>query len=138
MADFVFKIYSGVKNMKILVIEFAASAISWFARFIPEILWLMMADLYFLSNTFLQDGSKLGDNPVVVKAFADLAAQISEDSIVKGDTIPYMSVKEINRQIATLQQPGSAYWDKRNPNHSEAVQEVQELIKKKNNEQDVE
>ena len=37
MADLVFKIYSGLKNMKILVIEFAASAISWFARFIPEI-----------------------------------------------------------------------------------------------------
>ena len=36
--------------------------------------------------------------------------------------------KEINKQIASLQQPGSAYWDKRNPNHSEAVQEVQELL----------
>ena len=92
----------------------------------------------FLNNTFLQDGSKLGDNPIVVKAFADLAAQISEDSIVKGDAVPYMSVKEINRQIATLQQPGSAYWDKNNPNHVDAVTEVQELIRKKNNEPDVE
>ena len=92
----------------------------------------------FLNNTLLQDGSKLGDNPTVVKAFADLAAQMSEDSIVKGDAPAYMSNKEINRQIAVLQQPGSAYWDKRNPNHSDAVQEVQELIKKKNNEQEVE
>jgi len=92
----------------------------------------------FLNNTFLQDGSRLGDNLVVVKAFADLAAQISEDSIVKGDAVPYMSVKEINRQIETLQQPGSAYWDKNNPNHAEAVNEVQELIRKKNNEPDVE
>ena len=92
----------------------------------------------FLNKTFLQDGSKLGDNPVVVKAFADLAAQISEDSIVKGDAIPYMSTKEINRQIATLQQPGSAYWDKNNPNHVDAVTEVHELIRKKNNEPDVE
>ena len=92
----------------------------------------------FLNNTILQDGSKLGDNPTVVKAFADLAAQMSEDNIVKGDAPAYMSNKEINRQIATLQQPGSAYWDKRHPNHSDVVQEVQELIKKKNNEQDVE
>ena len=92
----------------------------------------------FLNNTLLQDGSKLGDNPTVVKAFADLAAQMSEDNIVKGDAPAYMSTKEINRQIAVLQQPGSAYWDKRNPNHADAVQEVQELIKKKNNEQDVE
>jgi len=92
----------------------------------------------FLNSTLLQDGSKLGDNPTVVKAFADLAAQMSEDNIVKGEAPAYMSNKEINRQIAVLQQPGSAYWDKRNPNHSEAVQEVQELIKKKNNEQEVE
>ena len=92
----------------------------------------------FLNNTILKDGSKLGDNPTVVKAFADLSAQMSEDNIVKGDAPAYMSNKEINRQIAVLQQPGSAYWDKNNPNHSEAVQEVQELIKKKNNEQDVE
>ena len=92
----------------------------------------------FLNSTLLQDGSKLGDNPTVVKAFADLAAQMSEDNIVKGDAPAYMSNKEINKQIASLQQPGSAYWDKRNPNHSEAVQEVQELLRKKNNEQDVE
>ena len=92
----------------------------------------------FLNNTILQDGSKLGDNPVVVKAFADLAAQMSEDNIVKGDAPAYMSNKEINRQIAALQQPGSAYWDKKHPNHSDVVQEVQDLLRKKNNEQDVE
>ena len=92
----------------------------------------------FLNNTILQDGSKLGDNPTVVKAFADLAAQMSEDNIVKGDAPAYMSTKEINRQIAALQQPGSAYWDKKHPNHSDVVQEVQDLLRKKNNEQDAE
>ena len=92
----------------------------------------------FLNNTLLQDGSKLGDNPIIVKAFADLAAQISEDSIVKGDAPAYMSNKEIGRQIAVLQQPGSAYWDKKNPSHLDAVAEVQTLIQKKNNEEAVE
>ena len=92
----------------------------------------------FLNNTILQDGSKLGDNPTVVKAFADLAAQMSEDNIVKGDAPAYMSNKEINRQIAVLQQPGSAYWDKNNPNHTDAVQEVQNLLRKKNSEEEVE
>ena len=92
----------------------------------------------FLNNTLLQDGSKLGDNPTVVKMFADLAAQISEDSIVKGDAPAYMSNKEITRQIAVLQQPGSAYWDKKNPSHLDAVAEVQSLIQKKNNEEVVE
>ncbi len=92
----------------------------------------------FLNNTILQDGSKLGDNPTVVKAFADLAAQMSEDNLIKGDAPAYMSTKEINRQIAALQQPGSAYWDKKHPNHSDVVQEVQDLLRKKNNEQDAE
>ena len=92
----------------------------------------------FLNNTLLQDGSKLGDNPTVVKAFADLAAQMSEDNIVKGDAPAYMSNKEITRQIAVLQQPGSAYWDKNHSSHSDAVAEVQSLIQKKNNEEVVE
>ena len=92
----------------------------------------------FLNNTILQDVSNLCDNPTVVKAFADLAAQMSEDNIVKGDAPAYMSTKEINRQISALQQPGSAYWDKKHPNNSDVVQEVQDLLRKKNNEQEVE
>ena len=92
----------------------------------------------FLNNTILQDGSKLGDNPIVVKAFAELASQISEDTMVKGEAPAYMSLKEINKQIAALQQPGSAYFDKRHPNHDDAVSEMQTLIRKKNNEEVVE
>ena len=92
----------------------------------------------FLSNTILQDGSKLGDNPIVVKAFAELASQISEDSMIQGEAPAYMSLKEINKQIAALQQPGSAYFDKRHPNHDDAVSEMQTLIQKKNNEEVVE
>ena len=92
----------------------------------------------FLNNTILQDGSKLGDNPIVVKAFAELASQISEDTMIQGEAPAYMSLKEINKQIAALQQPGSAYFDKRHPNHDDAVSEMQTLIRKKNNEEVVE
>ena len=92
----------------------------------------------FLNNTILQDGSKLGDNPIIVKAFAELASKISEDTMVKGEAPSYMSVKEINTQIAALQQPGSAYLDKQHPNHDAAVIEMQTLIQKKNNEEVVE
>ena len=42
---------------------------------------------------------------------------LSEDTMVKGDSVPYLTVPEINKQIAALQQEGSAYWDKRNPAH---------------------
>ena len=92
----------------------------------------------FINDTLLQDGSRLGDNPQVIKAFVSLANKLSEDTIVKGDQVPYLTVPEINKQIASLQQEGSAYWDKRNPGHDEAVKEVQALIRKKNNEENVE
>ena len=91
----------------------------------------------FLNTTMLSDGSKLGDNPHVVKAFAQLSEKLSEDDIVKGDTPSYLSTNEINKQIASLQQPGSAYWDKKHPGHTLAVEEVSALIRKKNSEEDV-
>ena len=90
----------------------------------------------FLNTTMLADGSKLGDNPQIVKAFANLSEKLSEDDIVKGDTPDYMTTNDITKQIATLQQKGSAYWDKKHPAHAVAVEEVAALIRKKNNEVD--
>lgn len=90
----------------------------------------------FLNNTMLADGSKLGDNIQIVKAFANLSEKLSEDDIVKGDTPEYMTTNEITKQIASLQQKGSAYWDKKHPAHAVAVEEVAALIRKKNNEVD--
>ena len=81
----------------------------------------------FLSNTILADGSKLGDNSTVVKAFANLASKLSEDTIVKGDSPSYMTTSEIEKQIASLTQPNSPYWSKQHPNHAQAVKEVFEL-----------
>ena len=92
----------------------------------------------FVTDTILQDGSRLGDNPQVIKAFVGLANKLSEDTMVKGDQVPYLTVPEINKQIASLQQQGSAYWDKKHPGHTEAVEEVAALIRKKNNEENVE
>ena len=90
----------------------------------------------FLNTTMLADGSKLGDNPQIVKAFANLSEKLSEDDIVKGDTPDYLTTNDITKQIGALQQPGSAYWDKKHPAHSVAVEEVAALIRKKNNEVD--
>ena len=90
----------------------------------------------FLNTTMLADGSKLGDNPQIVRAFANLSEKLSEDDIVKGDTPDYMTTNDITKQIAALQQQGSAYWDKKHPGHAVSVDEVQALIRKKNNEVD--
>lgn len=87
----------------------------------------------FLRNTILEDGSSLGNNPQIVRAFADLASKLSEDSMVQGEVASAMTVKEIDGEIDTLTQPGSAYWDKTHINHKKAVDEVQRLYELKNN-----
>jgi hypothetical protein len=81
----------------------------------------------FLENTYLQDGSRLGDNVSVVKAFSQLADKLSEDEVVKGDTSGYMTAKDIEKEIASLQEEGSPFWNKSHPNHERAVQEVFKL-----------
>ena len=81
----------------------------------------------FLENTILKDGSRLGDNIKVIKAFSELADKLSEDEIIKGDGSDYMTAKDIEKEINELTQEGSAYWSKTHPNHQKAVQEVLKL-----------
>ena len=81
----------------------------------------------FLENTILKDGSRLGDNIKVIKAFSELADKLSEDEIIKGDGSDYMTAKDIEKEINELTQEGSAYWNKTHPNHQKAVQEVLKL-----------
>ena len=81
----------------------------------------------FLENTYLKDGSRLGDNLNVIKAFSNLADKLSEDEIIKGDGTGYMTAKEIEKEIDDLTQEGSPYWNKLHPNHSKNVSEVLKL-----------
>tara|TARA_X000001382_G_scaffold106272_1_gene81643 strand:- start:36 stop:878 length:843 start_codon:yes stop_codon:yes gene_type:complete len=82
-------------------------------------------------STNLADGTKLGDHPAVIKAFADLASKMGEDKIPQAEGPTYLTPKQIDKEIATLQAPGSAYWDKNHPNHGIAVEEVQALFEQK-------
>ena len=81
----------------------------------------------FLENTYLKDGSRLGDNLSVIKAFSSLADKLSEDEIIKGDGTGYMTAKEIEKEISDLTQEGSPYWNKTHPNHQKNIQEVLKL-----------
>jgi len=87
----------------------------------------------FLNNTILKNGSKLGDNVALIKAFSSLADKLSEDEIVKGEGSDYMSAKELQKQLDELQQKGSPYWDKMHPNHKRNVDEVFKLREMLNN-----
>ena len=87
----------------------------------------------FLENTYLKDGSRLGDNLNVIKAFSDLADKLSEDPIIQGDGTSYMTAKDIEKEITELTQEGSAYWDKNHINHQKSVDEVLKLREMLNN-----
>ena len=82
-------------------------------------------------DTNLEDGTKLGDHPAVIKAFATLAGKMGEDNIVQASGPTMMTPRQIDKEIASLQAPGSAYWDKNHPNHQIAVEEVQALFEQK-------
>ena len=88
-------------------------------------------------NSNLADGTKLGDHPTIIKAFANLAGKMGEDNITQSSGPAYLTPGQIDKQIGELTQVGSAYWDKHHPSHSDAVSEVQSLIRKKNNEEDI-
>jgi len=75
-----------------------------------------------LNNTILQDGSRLGDNVEIIRAFTMLADKLSEDEIVKGDDVGYMTAGQIEKEISQLTEEGSAYWNKNHPNHRKAVE----------------
>ena len=87
----------------------------------------------FLENTYLKDGSRLGDNLQVIKAFSNLADKLSEDPIIQGDGSSYMTAKDIEKEITELTQEGSAYWDKTHINHQKSVDEVLKLREMLNN-----
>ena len=79
----------------------------------------------------MADGSKLGDNPAIIKAFANLAEKMGEDQFVTASGPTYLTPKQIDKQIGELTAPNSAYWDKQHPNHSQAVEEVLALREQK-------
>ena len=80
-----------------------------------------------LNNTILKDGSRLGDNVSVIKAFSMLADKLSEDEIVKGEGTGYVTASEIEKEISELTEEGSPYWNKTHPNHKKTVDQVFKL-----------
>ena len=85
-----------------------------------------------LFNSQMADGTKLGDHPVLIKAFAQLAAQMGEDNITQSSGPAFQTPAQLDKEIGELTMPGSAYWDKNHPNHQLAVEEVLALREKKN------
>ena len=54
----------------------------------------------------MEDGTKIGDNPAVIKAFAMLAERMGEDKIVQSDGPMMQTPKQIDKEINNLTAPG--------------------------------
>ena len=78
-----------------------------------------------LLDTQLRDGSRLGDNPKVIKAFANIANLLSEDKIVGTEADNILQGREIEKEIEDLTSDRQgAYWNKMHPNHNKVVNQV--------------
>jgi hypothetical protein len=82
----------------------------------------------------LADGSKLGNNPEVIKAFAKIAEfrqnVTSEDTISESTSALGMSAQQAQAEIdAMLNDKSHAYWDKKNPTgRQQAVARMSDLM----------
>ena len=78
-----------------------------------------------LLDTQLKDGSRLGDNPKIIKAFANIANLLSEDKIIGTEADNVLQGREIEKEIEELTSDRQgAYWNKMHPNHNKVVNQV--------------
>jgi len=81
----------------------------------------------------LADGTKLGNHPDVIRAFAKIAdfrqTVTSEDTVSESTSSMGMSVQQAGNEIQAIMGDRShAYWDKRNPQHQQAVDRMAQLM----------
>ena len=81
-----------------------------------------------LLDTQLRDGSRLGDNPKIIKAFANIANLLSEDKIVGAESDNVLQGRDIEKEIDELTtDKQGAYWNKNHPSHNKVVNQVLSL-----------
>jgi hypothetical protein len=71
----------------------------------------------------MADGSKLGDNPALIKGLSKMASIVSED-VFAGDKTAASSSANMQQQINDLTAPNGPYWNKMDPQHEATVQKV--------------
>jgi len=73
----------------------------------------------------LQNGTRLGDHPDIIKGFAKIADMMSEDKIVSTESENVNQGKDIESEISSIvNDKNSPYWNKGHPDHDKIVQQV--------------
>ena len=83
----------------------------------PEILDLQM-----------QDGTRIGDHPEIIKGFAKIAGMLSEDKLVSTESESVNSIKDLQSEITAITNDTTGpYWNNKHPDHAKMVQQVYTL-----------
>ena len=76
----------------------------------------------------LQNGTRLGDHPEIIKGFAKIAGMMQEDKIVATESENAQSVSNIEEEISSIiNDRQGPYWNKGHPDHDKIVQQVYTL-----------
>ena len=76
----------------------------------------------------LQNGTRLGDHPEIIKGFAKIANMMSEDKIIATESESVNTVKDLESEIASIMNNRAGpYWNKQHPDHDKLVQQVYTL-----------
>ncbi len=79
----------------------------------------------------LADGTRIGDNPMLIEMFSNIgqfiAEKIGEDSFSGRDSVPGMATEEVQQELNSIMAPGTPYWDKQHPDHNRTVQRALQL-----------
>ena len=76
----------------------------------------------------LQDGTRIGDHPEIIKGFAKIAGMMSEDKILGTESENVDTSKDIESEISALSNDKNGpYWNRNHPDHDKVVQQVYTL-----------
>ena len=76
----------------------------------------------------LQDGTRIGDHPEIIKGFAKIAGMMSEDKILGTESENVDTIKDIESEISALSNDKNGpYWNRNHPDHDKVVQQVYTL-----------
>jgi hypothetical protein len=76
----------------------------------------------------LQDGTRIGDHPEIIKGFAKIAGMMSEDKILSSENENTDTSKDIESEISAISNDKNGpYWNKNHPDHDKTVQKVYTL-----------
>ena len=67
----------------------------------------------------MQDGTRIGDHPEIIKGFAKIASMMSEDKIISTESESVNSIKILQSEISAItNDTDGPYWNNKHPDHA--------------------